>query len=182
MLNVSQETKTGKNNKPYQVLKTAYKNLTFQGKVEGKDIFAFGATAETFKTLATAQTGDVFDIEIVKNNAGYNDWVSAKKSTGATIPTDSASRPSSGGSSSTPVRSTYETPEERAKKQVYIVRQSSVSSAIGLLSVGAKSPPSVDAVIDTASKIEAFVFGEAQPNESLSKGMRIEDLQDSDID
>lgn len=58
------------------------------------------------------------------------------------------------------VGSNWETSEERARRQVYIVRQSSVSSAIELLK--AQSPKGVDATIDKvleiAKEIEAHVF------------------------
>ena len=64
-----------------------------------------------------------------------------------------------------PVRSTYETPEERAKKQVYIVKQSSINAAIQLLSVGAKQPPSTELVLTEAQKFVDFVF--AEKKESL---------------
>lgn len=64
----------------YQVADVAYKNNTFQGKVEGKKIMSFGAAKETFSVLSTAQSGASFDIEVVKNDKGYNDWVSAKPS------------------------------------------------------------------------------------------------------
>lgn len=152
-------TKPTKNGKTYQQLEVAYKNLTFQGKVEGKNIMSFGATANTFKTLATAQPGEVYDIEVVKNDAGYNDWVSAKKSSGG-AQTAAPRAATVGATSATTTKSTYETPEERAKKQVYIVRQSSISSAIALLSVGAKAAPKTDDVIGTARQLEAYVFGD----------------------
>lgn len=173
--------------KTYTALEVAYKNLTFQGKVEGKNIMSFGVTEDTFKELSNASTGDVYDVEVVKNSGGFLDWVSVKKgSAAAPAASASASRPPSGNTSSpTQVRSTYETPEERAKKQIFIVRQSSISSAIDLLSIGAKSAPTVDAILETASKFEQFVFGEGTPNEpveTLAKGTRIEDIQDSDID
>lgn len=52
-------------------------------------------------------------------------------------------------------KSTYETPEERAKKQVYIVRQSSITNAIALK--GNKA--SVEEIINVAKQFETFVFG-----------------------
>jgi len=55
-------------------------------------------------------------------------------------------------------KSTYETPEERAKKQVYIVRQSSITAAIG---VGKKN---VADVIATAKEFEAYVFSDETPS------------------
>lgn len=67
--------------------------------------------------------------------------------------------------------STYETPEERAKKQVYIVRQSSLSNALTALAIGAKTPPKPDEVIELARKYEDYVFGKTSlppiPDESF---------------
>lgn len=145
----------------YQMLELAYKNLTFQGKVEGRKIMSFGDTAAAFKELANASTGDQYEVEVVKNaKTGYNDWVSAKKSVGG-APT-AAARPANGAAqtSATTTKSTYETPEERAKKQIYIVRQSSISSAVDLLTTGAKSPPKVEEVLDVAKQLENYVFGQ----------------------
>ena len=54
-------------------------------------------------------------------------------------------------------RSTYETPEERAKRQVLIVRQSSVSSAIAYAATQ-KSQMKIEDVLKIAEQINAFVF------------------------
>jgi|SRR5687768_2376459 len=54
-------------------------------------------------------------------------------------------------------RSTYETPEERARRQVLIVRQSSVSSAIAY-SATLKTALSIAEVLKVAEQINAFVF------------------------
>ena len=51
-------------------------------------------------------------------------------------------------------KSTYETSEERAKKQIYIVRQSSISSAIALYPK-AKN----EQILETAKLFEDYVFG-----------------------
>lgn len=146
-----------------QVLEVAYKNLTFQGKVESKQLFDFGVQKDSFKTLAVGQIGQVYEVDVVKNDAGYNDWVKVNKSDGTVSTSNGSTTPPriSAGTVGTPapVKSTYETPEERAKKQIYIVRQSSLSNAIDLLSVGAKSQPKVEAVIETARAFEEFVFG-----------------------
>lgn len=58
-------------------------------------------------------------------------------------------------------KSNYETPEERAQRQVYIIRQSSISSAVAML-VGAadkKTPVNSDNVLAVAKRFEAYVFG-----------------------
>lgn len=162
----------------------AFKNLTFQGKVEGKALFSFGANEGAFKVLQNAAAGEVYEIEVVKNTQGYNDWVSATKSNGAAAPASSASAP--GRSANTPstggytaTKSTYETPEERAKKQIYIVRQSSIGAAIESLVVGAKTPPKTDEIISRAKEFEAFVFGDSA-DEDVSGTDGFKDLDEMD--
>lgn len=145
----------------YQVADVAFKNLTFQGKVEGKKIMSFGATKDSFTVLATAQANDIYDVTVVKNDKNYNDWVSMTKGSA-----DGQEGPATAGQ---PVKgnapaartSTYETPEERAQRQVLIVRQSSLSNAVSTLAVGSKTTPKPDEVIDLARKYEQYVFGVA---------------------
>lgn len=91
---------------------------------------------------------------------GYNQWTNATKGAapaGGTI--NSSAAPRSGTPATTAPKSNYETPEERAKKQVYIVRQSSISSAISALAIGSKAKLDIKEVIDYAKQIEEFVFG-----------------------
>ncbi len=142
-------------------LDIAFKNLTFQGKVEGKVLYSFGGNKGGYDGLLNAQPGEVYDIDVVKNTAGYNDWTTAKKSDGSSTTATSTTSASSvaGKPAFTPAKSSYPTDEERAKTQVYIVRQSNLAQAINLLSVGAKTPPSVDNVIATAKQFEDHVFG-----------------------
>ena len=142
----------------YQTADVAYKNNSFQGKVEGKKVMSFGATKDSFSTLALAQPGESYVVTIVKNDKGYNDWVSmAKAEAGANSPAVSA--PAGGKAPAATPRSTYETPEERAQRQVLIVRQSSLSASVNLLLAGAKTPPSVESVLAVAKQFEDYVFG-----------------------
>lgn len=67
-------------------------------------------------------------------------------------------------------KSTYETPEERAKKQVYIVRQSSVNAAIALLKTD-KRVPAKEEIADTAQFFEAYVFGNDVPSPVQAAGL-----------
>lgn len=155
---------TTKAGKPYDILDLAFKNLTFQGKVEGKKIMPFGGNANAFAALKNAAQGSIFDIQVVKNDQGYNDWVSVTPSEGnapqTPAPSNTPASVYSGNAvKAAPARtSTYETPEERAAKQVYIVRQSSISSAVAALSVGSKSALKASDVIDFARELESFVF------------------------
>lgn len=162
--------------KTYSALEVAFKNLTFQGKVEGKNLVGFGTGKAAFDTLSNAIPGEVYEVSIVKEN-GYNQWTTATKSDGSTAPNvGNSARPASSSHSATSStaapRSNYETPEERAKKQIYIVRQSSISNAVDLLSVGQKSPPDVKAVLEAAKQFEDFVFGtsdEDNPDKAAPK-------------
>lgn len=173
LLSVDIKTQPTKNGKSYQVADVAYKNNTFQGKVEGKKVMSFGATADAFKTLAVASPGESYTIEVVKNAAGYNDWVSMVKG-------EASSAPAASAASKAPVaapKSNYETSEERAQRQVYIIRQSSLASAISTLSTGGKNPPNPDAVIALASKYVGFVLhGEGPAITTTTDNLSIEDM------
>ena len=153
----------------YQTADVAYKNNSFQGKVEGKKVMSFGATKDSFSVLATAQPGQSYEVSIVKNDKGYNDWVSMAPATAGAASSAPAAVPSAGkpAANASP-RSTYETPEERAQRQVLIVRQSSLSSAVALLVAGAKTAPSASAVVDVAKTFEAYVFG--APSDTADDG------------
>lgn len=182
ILNVTPSNPTNKAGKPYSKLEVAYKNLTFQGKVEGKTLMGFGDTKDAHDVLILSQPGDVFEVEVKKNDKGYNDWLSATKSNGnvASARPASSNTPSSVAPSTAP-RSNFETPEERAKKQVYIVRQSSISNAIALLAIGSKSRPDVKEVIDAAKQLEAYVFDEEKAREAYEAAKSSEPNLDDDI-
>lgn len=160
----------------YQTAEVAYKNNTFQGKVEGKKVMSFGATKDAFSVLSTATSGDTFEVTIVKNDKGYNDWVTLTK---AGVGVATAQAPATASKANPAPRSTYETPEERAQRQVLIVRQSSLSSAANVLTAGAKTPPAADAVIAVAKQFESYVFGVDVPAAQGATGF--DDLPDFDI-
>lgn len=162
----------------YQMADVAFKNLTY-GKVEGKKVMSFGATKDAFGVLSTAQPGQTFTVTVVKNDKGYNDWIALTPSNGAV---DSPASPIAGftakqagpGAISTRT-STYETPEERAQRQIFIIRQSSLSNAVATLAVGSKGVKPTD-VIDLAKLYENYVFGKADPGPS-----GFEDMPDFDV-
>jgi hypothetical protein len=136
----------------YDSLEITYKNLTFQNKVESKKIVSFNHK-EVFSSLAKASGGDTFTIQRSKNDKGYWDWVAV----GDDAPQQAGPAPTGGKTMQSP-KSTYETPEERAKKQVYIVRQSSINAAIALLKTD-KKVPSLEEIKEAAKFFEAYVFG-----------------------
>ena len=157
--NVEIGSGTTKTNKPYEYLDLMYKNLSFDNKAESKKIMPFGAK-EVFATLKNAQPGDVFTILREKDDAGYWQWVGISEGTDPIqqAPTQRGADPVATKPTTQPAKSTFETPEERAKKQVYIIRQSSLSTAVDLLKTDKKAP-SVDEVIHVAKIFEDYVFG-----------------------
>lgn len=145
----------------YQVAVVAYKSE--QGKIEGRNVMSFGDSAEAFKTLSQATYGEVYDVTAVKkpgkDGKEYWNWISATRSSGAAAaPTQQYGNKAAGNAAP---RSNYETPEERAQRQVYIIRQSSLSNAIAALSVGAKSAPKSGDIVALAKEFEDYVFGSA---------------------
>lgn len=139
----------------YQQLEVTFKNLTYQGKTESKKLMSFGANASAFKALSNASPGSQWEVTVVKNAQGYNDWTSVVSSQAGA---ESAPAAPAGKTSPAPTKSTYETPEERAQRQVLIVKQSSLSAAVSTLSVGAKAVKPAD-VIALAQEYTDWVFG-----------------------
>lgn len=158
------EVKEGK--KDYKLMEVSYKNLEFN-KVEGKKIVSF-ASPDVFNALKDANPGDEFDVtKGEKSAAGFVPWTrcapagegtgeaNTAAQGGATTPSRAASSP----------RSTYETPEERAKKQVLIVKQSSLSNAISFLDDDPDKD--VNKVLETARIFENYVFAVKDPVKAL---------------
>ena len=73
---VSQGTKTSAKGTPYQLLSVTFINKTFRDKTETKNLLPFGSQEAAFKVLSQAQAGDFYEIQVTKNDKGYNDWVS----------------------------------------------------------------------------------------------------------
>lgn len=137
----------------FSMAQVAYKGP--DGKVEGKKLPSFN-NPEVFKTLTAAQQGDLFQVVSEKDNNGYWQWTSAVA--GGKNVGNSETGVVAVKSQTTQARSNFETPEERAARQVYIVRQSSISNAVDLLK-DPKKVASVDEVLAVAKEFEEFVFG-----------------------
>jgi len=150
-----------KTNKDYQFLEVTYKNISFDNKTESKKIMPFGSK-EVFNTLKVAENGDVFTLLREKDNDGYWQWVGI--AAGDVEIEQTTTQASSGGAAAPakaatqPAKSTFETPEERAKKQVYIIRQSSLSAAIETLKTDKKNPTKEE-VVTLATYYVDYVLG-----------------------
>ena len=161
VIQVRNDTKTNKNGGVYQQLEVAYKSLS-DGKVGAKKLFSF-KEKELFSTLAGAKSGDVFNITSEKVG-NFWEWTNAVRG----VPQAAGGVGTGGtGAFSKAPRSTYETPEERARRQVYIMKQSSVSTAATVLTAGAKAPPALSDVLKMAQDIYNWVSAEPKLEEML---------------
>lgn len=143
----------------YGRAEVTYKNKSYQDKVESKPIMDFSAK-DVFNTLKDSKFGDQFTILREKNDKGFWDWKKIvtevdqamfneeeKKGSISSMVTPANASP----------RSTYETADERAARQVLIVRQSSVSSAIAALKTE-KVQLDANVIIDLARQLEDYVM------------------------
>lgn len=166
ILSVSKEyVKTAKGG--YNKAEVAYKDES--GKVQGKKIMSF-SNQKVFDLITAANTGDSFDIKSEKDDNGYWQWTAASPANGITSTAQAAPTETTGKGYSAP-KSNYETAEERAKKQVYIVRQSSITSAIALTAqlkdYFNKSNDCPADIMAIAKRFEAYVLDKEVDDGSL---------------
>ncbi len=135
---------TGK--KPYSVAVVTY--TTDRGDNKEKKIMSFSNPA-VFAAVSKIKNPTVVEVE--NDGAPYYNWTQLK------IANDEAPRAAASGATSVKVAtSTYETAEERKIKQLYIIRQSSITNALTYLK---DEDSSVDEVLTVAQKFVDFVYG-----------------------
>lgn len=140
--------------KKYQTMEVAYKDQT--GKVAGKKLMSFTYPL-VFNALKGAQQGDSFEVKNEKIGEYWN-WTEAVKVEGGAASVET-STPSKTQAFTQQSNDRYETKEEREKRQVMIVRQSSLSNAVATLAVGGKSALDPSKVIGVAQEYESYVLG-----------------------
>ena len=134
----------------YQRLELIFKNKSYQDKVETKPIMDF-TSKEVFNLLKNAGQGDIFTIDREKDEKGFWQWVKCTsgvieiKETPSMVATPSP-------------KGNWETSEERAQRQIMIVRQSSLSNAVALLTANGGKKNTVGEVIDIARMFEDYVL------------------------
>jgi len=109
-----------------------------------------------FKAFERAEAGDEINVKSEKVGDYWN-WTAilADGEVSQATPVANSTAPAT-----RVTGSNYETKEERALKQRYIVKQSSISAAVAILIVGAKSAPSVKDVIALADEFVDYVFAD----------------------
>jgi hypothetical protein len=148
--------------KKYQVLEVAYKDD--QGKIAGKKILSFSHPT-VFNTLKAAQAGEKYDVTSTKEGDYWN-WTDISKATGATIPAGAMQESTAATKTQAFAQNAndrYETKEERAARQVMIVKQSSLAQAVATLSVNSgKDKLQVEDVLKVAETYADWVLGEGK--------------------
>jgi hypothetical protein len=158
----SPNTHAAKNGRSYQSIEVTYKNE--QGQVANKKLMSF-SNPSVFNYIKELTKGAQVNVTTTKDANGYWQWTGIGGDGSVATP---ESKPATGGRVT---GSNYETKEERAARQVYIIRQSSLSTAVDLLGQGSK----VADVIATAKEFEAYVFAkESNP----TKEINFDDLED----
>jgi hypothetical protein len=136
--------------KAWNQVEVSYKNDN--GELKGKKLMSF-SVKDGLDLLTKAKEGDLLDVGVVQEN-GYWNWKTVSPANGAA--------PAKTGYS-VPARD-FETKTERAARQVLIVRQSCLSTAVALYGMG-KVVPAVGDVIEVAKQLEAFVFSPTETSE-----------------
>jgi hypothetical protein len=137
------------------------------GKGEKTQYLVSFKNPEVFKKVQE-MVGQTVEVEN-KKEGDFWQWVSinASGTTSVSVPSVAA------GASTTRVSgSNYETKEERAARQVLIVKQSSLSAAVATLSPGAKGALKSDEVLALAQEYTDWVFDNKRDSGS------IEDMDD----
>jgi hypothetical protein len=162
VIDVTENTKKSESGRTFQQLEVAYKNE--QGQPQLKKLISF-SNPNVFKAAKEWVKGDVVNVTTVKNEkTGYWDWIGLEGD-GIVAETKQASASVSIATGARVTGSNYETKEERAARQVFIIRQSSLSTAVELLGQG----KSVADVIATAKQFEAYVFSKAEGVDAINE-------------
>lgn len=125
---------------------------TYNGEARRQNVMSF-SNPDVFKKVQEL-TGQTVEVEVGKNDKGYSEWRSVSVSGNASA----SAAPAASGGTTRVSGSNYETKEERAARQVLIVKQSSLSAAIATLTPGAKTALSKDDVLALAETYSDWVF------------------------
>jgi hypothetical protein len=162
-------THAAKNGRSYQSLEVTYKGA--DGRVANKKLMSF-SNPDVFKAAGSWTKGDEVNIISEKDANGYWQWTGIGDAGEAVPSTPKASGGTTQGARVT--GSNYETPDERAARQKLIVRQSSLSNAVSILSVGAKTLVKAD-VLTLASELADWVYDKEAKTYNPDDPMDFED-------
>lgn len=132
--------------------KAAYSEieLTYKSNDQTRSKKFFSFKKQEYGVVQAMKPGELYEVDAVKEG-DFWEWKSITKSDGS-----QAAAPSSAPSTGTSSPNGYqrESAEERALRQMYIVRQSAISSAVNAVGVGKP----IDTYLEFARKFEQYVF------------------------
>jgi len=150
-------THAAKNGRSYQSIEVTYKNDL--GQTQSKKLMSF-SNPTVFNHIKDLNKGESLNVTTEKDANGYWQWTGIGGDN--VVSETKQTAPATGGRVT---GSNYETKEERAARQILIVRQSSLSSAVELLGAG----KSVEDVIATAKQFEAYVFSKSTGIDAINE-------------
>jgi hypothetical protein len=161
-------------------MRFVFQNLTTENVVKGKSRYTKAVVEYTyngeprkqtmmsfsnpgiFKQVQELTPGQEIDVDVIKNDAGYNEWsrITVGDSAAKGTPTGATSweKPSQPGVTKV-TGSNYETRDERAARQVLIVKQSSLAQAIAYFGTDARAQ-SVESILEVAQTFADWVFAQ----------------------
>ena len=139
----------------YSVAEVTYRSLDREGKVSSKKVMSFN---KCYETASKVQKDEVYDVTSEKDKNDYWVWTGMVKSDES-----SASMVSSGNSGNSVGRvakstNTYETPEERALKEIRLARKNGLNVAVAYLQATKGAKFNVDEVIGVAERFADFAL------------------------
>lgn len=154
-------THAAKNGRSYQSIEVTYKND--QGQTQSKKLMSF-SNPTVFNHIRDLNKGDALNVTTEKDANGYWQWTGIGGDNAV-----SETKQATPATGSRVTGSNYETKEERAARQILIVRQSSLSSAVELVAATSTEPSTVDNVIAIAKQFEAYVFSKSTGIDAINE-------------
>lgn len=146
--------KVAKGKQGYEVATVVY---TDKGKNATKKIPSF-AQPSVFVEVKNATPGSVWEVDL-KKEGDYWNWVAIKPANSDAAPARTTGYVAAAPTGGKVTGSNYETPDERRIKQMYIIKQSSISNAIDYYKMNCVNEVSVSSVLETAQQFVDFVYG-----------------------
>ena len=154
VLKISINKAPGKN---YNIAEVAYK--TEDGKTKGMKVLDF-VQKDVFAVLTTVNAGDVLNADFEQNAKGF--WQFAQVSKTGEKQEVSAAPAMANSPAPSVNKGNWETSDERAARQVMIVRQSSLSNTINYFELTGHKKATPEDVIAVSKLFEAFVMGKVK--------------------
>jgi hypothetical protein len=157
VIDVSQEvSKMTKTNKPYTEIEVTFKSA--DNKVSNKKLNNLGFDKKVYTTFVSAKKGDTFEVTSVKEG-DYWVWKDVVPTSAQGTQTASGGGTKAGSGAGAERSSSYETKEERASRQVLIVKQSSLSNAVASLKTDKGGVVDPNKAIEVAQLYTDWVMG-----------------------